>query len=321
MRIVRIAAATALLLAGVHPATGPRAAVHSSGNRYVCSELEGKFRTVVARDDRRQRDFLLFEAARKGCVEIVARLLDRGASIEVRNAIGNTPLAVAAAAGRRRVVALLLDRGADIDRPDLRGATPLLKAVKAGRRGVVRLLVRRGADVGRSDEKGVTPLAAAAFNGSDALVGLLLEAGAEPDPVDAFGQSPIVFAAARGFTAIVGRLLDAGVDPARRYGHDLTALMWAAGYTDDTPAAEGVATTRLLLERGAPLDARDDRGMTALMIAAERGHPRVVDLLLEAGADPTLRDRRGRTAADLVTDAGLRRRLEEAAAGTQSAAR
>ena len=43
----------------------------------------------------------------------------------------------------------------------------------------------------------------------------------------------------------------------------------------------------LLLDAGAPIDAVDDRGRTALMMAAELGRGEVVDLLLARGADRT----------------------------------
>lgn len=49
--------------------------------------------------------------------------------------------------------------------------------------------------------------------------------------------------------------------------------------------------------------------VTPLMLAAESGIPRIVDVLLECGANPMLCDRRGRRAIDYVSlDAGKRRR-------------
>ncbi len=288
-------------------------------HRERCLELERtKLRPMVL-EDRRRRDFALFEAARKGCGKLAEALLDAGASLAARNRFGNTPLHEAAAAGALPLVRLFLDRGAEIDRPNLAGRTPLMKAVDAGRRRVARLLLKRGADPDHRDGKGISPLAIAAFNGDIRMVKRLLTAGADPDPVDRSGKSPIVYASARGFAAIVSALLEAGVDAGRSYGHDLTALMWAAGYANDTPAPDALATARLLLEHGARINARDDRGMTALMIAAQRNHPRMVEMLLAQGADPGLRDRRGRDVWAVARSEAVRARL--AAADAQSAAR
>ena len=50
------------------------------------------------------------------------------------------------------------------------------------------------------------------------------------------------------------------------------------------------------IEAGADLDARDNRGLTGLMHAADRGFTLIVELLLNAGADPDMRAVEGPTA-------------------------
>jgi ankyrin repeat protein len=49
------------------------------------------------------------------------------------------------------------------------------------------------------------------------------------------------------------------------------------------------------LERGANVDTRDERGATALMIAALHGHPATVAALLDRGADPNAKNEAGAT--------------------------
>jgi len=141
------------------------------------------------------------------------------------------------------------------------------------------------------------------------LAGLLLEHGADPRHVDRTGKAAIIYAAARGFTSLIDRLVAAGVDVNARYGNDLTALMWAAGYSDDVPESEGTATISLLLDRGARTDDRDNRGRTALMIASESGHAGAVELLLKRGADPSLKDKDGKDAGDLAASETIKTAL------------
>ena len=136
------------------------------------------------------------------------------------------------------------------------------------------------------------------------MLDLLLDAGAEPARIDRSGKSAIIYAAARGFTVIVAKLLDLGIDVNTRYGNDLTALMWAAGYSNDVPPKDGQATLRLLIERGADVGLRDNRGWTALTTAAYRNHPIIIEQLLAAGADPAPTDNQGRTPLSIAKAQG-----------------
>jgi uncharacterized protein len=65
----------------------------------------------------------------------------------------------------------------------------------------------------------------------------------------------------------------------------------------------------LLLDAGASIDAIDNRGRTALMIAAELGRSEIVETLLARGADRAITDKGGKRAADLAANAGVRERL------------
>ncbi len=59
-----------------------------------------------------------------------------------------------------------------------------------------------------------------------------------------------------------------------------------------------VDAARWLIERGAPIDARNRYRATPLHIGAFHGHLPVVRLLVEHGADISLRNRPGRTAEE-----------------------
>lgn len=64
---------------------------------------------------------------------------------------------------------------------------------------------------------------------------------------------------------------------------------------------------RLHIKRGADVNATDERGRSALMLAAQRGHARTCRLLLEAGADPAQMDSDG---LDALAHAQPRRHAE-----------
>ena len=237
----------------------------------ACDDVQTRFSAARGLNSL-QINIFLFEASRKGCVETLPKLFDAGASRLARDRDGDTPLGLAAHAGRDEIVAALMAGASEaerrqIDMPDARGATPLMLALHAGREAVARRLIDAGATLDAADQQGETALSEAAFGGLDDLGETLLRKGAKPDTRDRYGKTPICYAAARGAAKLVGALLDAGIDANARYGGDLTALMWAAGHPDLTATEHAVATVKALVGRGAKLDLVDDRGRSALMIA------------------------------------------------------
>lgn len=76
-------------------------------------------------------------------------------------------------------------------------------------------------------------------------------------------------------------------------------------------AASGrAALVKLLLEHGAPPDARQQMGWTALHEAARNGNAEMAQALLAHGADPNLANDEGKTAAMLAEAQGHRQILE-----------
>ncbi|MFQ5935584.1 MAG: ankyrin repeat domain-containing protein [Acidiferrobacterales bacterium] len=285
--------------------------VQYGGKRLICDDIEQRYAVQQNRLNSRTLNFLLFDAAERGCVKLVEQFLAAGAAITARDRFGNTALLRAARAGENTMVDLLLEKGFDVHHRNLAGSTALLRAVTMNRRRTATILLAAGAEVDAANNRSITPLIAAAYNGNERIVRMLLQAKASADLRDATGKGAIVYAAGKGFSNIVAMLLDAGVDVDALYEHNLTALMWAVGYSNDVPVQEGLETVRVLLGRRARYDLADDRGRTALMIAAERDHAEVVTLLLQAGADRGRRDAEGRTAHDLAASDAVRRALEK----------
>jgi ankyrin repeat protein len=298
---IRLAVHIGLVLAGL---SGGAAA-----ETIPCPDLERRFELLRSGGTHLEMVGILFLAADSGCEPLAVKLLDGGVPSLARDREGNTVLTRAAKAGQSGVVRLLIERGADLEQRNIQGATALFAATVANRTRIVQQLAEAGARIDAPGRSGVSPLSAAAFNGNDRLVAWFLARGADPRDMDGTGKSAVVYAAARGFTATVARLLDAGVAVDRRYGNDLTLLMWAAGHANDVPETDGIATVELVLARGGKVDDVDNRGRTALMMASEQGHAAIVKRLVAAGANTTLRDRDGRSTADLAASDAVRAAL------------
>ena len=275
-----------------------------------CRELNRKFEISKPQITAIEVSLTLFSAADGNCVDLATQLLDQGASVDARDRIGARPLSHAARSGHLEMLNLLLARGAPADARDLNGATALYYAAERGQTAVVERLIERGADVNLTGRSGVSPVAAAAYAGRDAIVRTLLAHGADGSAPDDTGKPPVVYAAASAQLNIVKQLATAGhIDLNARYANDLTLLMWASGPDQSVPEPQAIEVVSYLLDAGAHIDDRDDRGRTALMIAAEGGRAATSDLLLARGADTSLKDKAGKRAADLTVLSSLREKL------------
>jgi ankyrin repeat protein len=275
----------------------------------ACQELDQRYQEMKSAAGPLELNAALSAAADKGCLDIARRVLDDGASLGSRDRFGAMPLTHAAKAGELEIMELFLGRGAAINARNLDGSSALFVATEQDNRPIVEALIAKGADVNLPGRSGLTAVEAAAYMGSDPLVKLLIDKGADLKHADATGKGPICYAVARGFTKVVAVLLDHSVDVNARYGNDLTALMWAAGHEDAAGSSDVADVLSLLISRGAHLNDQDNRGRTALMIAASLGHETAVDILLAHGADRTIKDKSGKTAADLAPNEELKKKL------------
>jgi tetratricopeptide (TPR) repeat protein len=89
----------------------------------------------------------LMEAAFKGDLAELKRLLSAGADVNVKDDDLSTPLMVAASQGHTAIVRELLARGADINMQNKYGWTPLMLATSAKHTEIIKLLLSNGADL------------------------------------------------------------------------------------------------------------------------------------------------------------------------------
>jgi ankyrin repeat protein len=191
------------------------------------------------------------------------------------------------------VARLLLERGADPDRANQWGLTPLGAASEGGHTEVARALLAAGADVNRPS-RGATPLDLASECAGAELVGLLLDAGGRARAGSAEPRlgEALAAAAAAGNVATARVLLARGAPVNGESG--AAAPLWAA-VESGFRQSQSAEIVRVLLAAGADANAaaRDRGGFTPLMAACRRADAEVVSLLLEAGADWRARDDRG----------------------------
>lgn len=124
------------------------------------------------------------------------------------------------------------------------------------------------------------------------FMGLLLALGAACsfDDSNEAREHRLLRAAKNGYMGDLRSLLDQGVDiEARNPSDGWSPLFWAA-------VRDNGAAVKFLASRGANLETRDRKGLTALMCAARWGQKDGVGALLEAGANIEAVDGNGWTA-------------------------
>jgi ankyrin repeat protein len=114
-------------------------------------------------------------AAHVGHEAVLKRLLARPeVSLNHRDRANNTPLSYAAFKGLVPIVSLLLDKdGIELDPANDDGETPLHLAAAEGHVEMVRLLLSRGSNINNVTQLGINPTGRAIDNGHDAVVELI----------------------------------------------------------------------------------------------------------------------------------------------------
>jgi ankyrin repeat protein len=195
---------------------------------------------------------------------------------------GSTLLVEAAGRGDLAEVEKLLHGGADIEQRDSAGRTAVLAATDGNHVQVVRALIARGADVNAQDNQRDSAFLLAGARGYTDIVRATLFAGADLKSTNRYGGTALIPACHHGHVETVRLLLTTaiGVDHVNNLGW--TALLEAVILGDGGPAHAEIV--RMLADRKANLELADRDGVTPLVHARRRGQRAVEDILVRAGA-------------------------------------
>lgn len=159
----------------------------------------------------------------------------------------------------------LLQAGTNVDARDKLGATALMYAAhKKGNLDMIKLLLEAGADVNAAstyyDEYfDLTPLESAILGQNIPAMQLLLDSGADPNRLDSKMNETVLMAALRNEAPldIIKLLIDKGALVQAQAPDGRTPLMVAV-------QSGSLEAVKLLIEKGAPVNAKDANGATAL---------------------------------------------------------
>ncbi|KAI1869012.1 uncharacterized protein JN550_005999 [Neoarthrinium moseri] len=221
-----------------------------------------------------------------GREEVLSYMLNAGADVNKVGGKMGTALTAAAFQGVMDVVKRLLDLQAAVNLGNYRYPNAAFGAIRGREPGVLELLLKHGVDVIEAVGQFGTALQAAAGMGRDkedsslSMVKMLIEAGAPVNtkPCGRWG-SPLQAAAAKGDKKVVEYLLDHGGDVNAKGGRFGSALN-AATLQDD------VSVVSVLLKKGAEITVSVGKKYSGpLQAAAAGGCTDTLLQLIDAGAD------------------------------------
>ena len=174
------------------------------------------------------------------------------------------------------------------DPSDKKKMTPLLLAVKLGHMKTVTALHSKGANIEAKDESGMTPFLLAAFLGKEDMMRELLDRGADVRARDKCKRTALHLAIKKSSDAVISFLLN--LRDTDQYQEVKKVDVNAADKSNYTPLHycaefDKLEVARMLLDRGACLEAQDVAHNTPAYYAIKYRKYFIVELLFQRGAD------------------------------------
>lgn len=174
----------------------------------------------------------IFEAVKNNDWDGIARLIENGIDINIRDKEGMTALIYASWNGKTEIVKKLLHNGADVNSADNLGWTALMLASAGGYASIIEMLILSGADIHAKSHENATALMYAANSDQDhpGCIKLLTNHGALINEVESINYSALTFAAMRGNLQAAVVLIESGADININYGKHSNPLATAKEY-------------------------------------------------------------------------------------------
>jgi ankyrin repeat protein len=215
-------------------------------------------------------------AVREDDLEMTETLLRAGAHPSAANESGATPMLLAAMNGNAAILVRLIQAGADPNAPVSKtGDTALMIAARTGKLDATKALLDHGAEVNAKETwGGTTALMWAVAERHPEVVQLLVEHAAEVNAKSNFVPS----ASGRGFEGTAPVAPKPNQTTEEFASGWMTPLMFAAREDD-------IESARILIQKGADVNAVGGDGKDALELALFNGSYDVASLLIDSHAN------------------------------------
>jgi len=215
--------------------------------------------------------------------ELAQLFIQRGADLQARDKMGNSPLHISCLSDELLDVSLtLLERGVDIEALNTYGRTPLHQACKSTSSEITALaLIERVADINKMDFFQDSPFSLALKGGLEKASGNLLAMDAQIESKEHENYLPFLAACSSGLEDIALELIERGAN-VHKLSKDVNknAVSYLAGCTKICPRL-----FTKLIELEVEFDLVDLVGSTPLLKACQNFHQDVALKLIELGAD------------------------------------
>ncbi|MEH7484774.1 ankyrin repeat domain-containing protein [Neobacillus drentensis] len=177
----------------------------------------------------------------------------------------------------------LIEEGIDINSQDSQGRTATMIATYNNDVEIAKLLIDAGADVNIQDNMENNPFLYAGAEGYIDILKLTIEAGADPSVTNRYGGTALIPASEHGYVDVIKELLTS-TDIDINHVNDLgwTALLEAVILGNGDKKQQ--QTVQLLINHGADVNIPDNKNVTPLQHARERGFKEIEQILLKARA-------------------------------------